>query len=233
MNASNRAAINKKNAALSTGPVTLEGKQRASLNALRHALTGQTIVLPSDDMDAYRKSCSRFHTELKPLGLLEVTAVQTMADTQWRLDRIRAMENNIFSLGFHEQSPKLSTGDPTSLAALAQAKAVQQNVDVLVRLSLYEQRLNRTLTQAKAELKQLQQERRKAEEKAFQDAELIFKLKKALGQAWQPSDAGFEFSSHQLSTFARRAQLTQQALLFCANGSLPRSKALSASRLGQ
>ena len=42
-----RAAVNKANAQKSTGPRTAAGKQRSSLNALRHGLTGQTIVLPT------------------------------------------------------------------------------------------------------------------------------------------------------------------------------------------
>ena len=87
-----RAAVNRKNAARSTGPVTPEGKRRSSLNALRHGLTGQTVVLPEDDLAAYQKHCAQFHAELKPQGLLETKAVQTIADTYWRLDRIRAME---------------------------------------------------------------------------------------------------------------------------------------------
>src|SRR5205807_4504842 len=99
MNPPPRAAINRENAAHSTGPVTAQGKHRASLNALRHGLTGQTIVLPSDDLAAYQESCRQFHAELKPSGLLQTKAVQTIADTHWRLDRIRAMENNLFALG--------------------------------------------------------------------------------------------------------------------------------------
>jgi len=41
-----RAEINRANAQHSIGPKTPEGKQRSSLNALRHGLTGQIIVLP-------------------------------------------------------------------------------------------------------------------------------------------------------------------------------------------
>ena len=151
-----RAAVNRRNAALSTGPRSEEGKRRSSLNALRHGLTGQTVVLPEDDLTAYQKHCAQFHAELKPQGLLETKAVQTMADTYWRLDRIRAMENNLFSLGFHELSGELSSDDPAMHCALAQAKSLDGRGDLLARLSLYEQRLNRTLTLAKAELKQLQ-----------------------------------------------------------------------------
>src|SRR5258708_19786212 len=223
MNPTSRAVINRQNSTLSTGPVTAPGKRRASLNALRHGLTGQTVVLPTDDLAAYRESCRQFHTELKPVGLLETKAVQTIADTHWRLDRIRAMENNLFSLGFEEQSTHIPVDDPAIHCALAQAKAVESNAEVLVRLSLYEQRLNRTLVQAKAELKQLQQERRESEEQAYHSADRIGKLKEALDEPWQPQDDGFEFSSQQLSAWTERVQLIQQADDFDFDGRLPRS----------
>jgi hypothetical protein len=216
----NRAEINRQNAAHSTGPVTPEGKRRASLNAVRHGLTGLTVVLPSDDLSAYRESCRQFHSALKPSGLLETKAVQIIADTHWRLERIRAMENNLFSLGFQEQSSNILADDPVIHCALAQAKAVQAHSDVLVRLSLYEQRLNRTLKEARADLKQLQQERRQAEELALAAAGSIGKLKKALGQTWQPQDDGFEFSSQHLAAWTDRRQLTMQAAKFQVDGIL-------------
>jgi hypothetical protein len=75
-----RAQINRQNAAHSTGPVTIEGRRRVSVNALRHGLTGHTVVLPSEDLAAYQKHCAEFHTELKPQGLLESKCVQTIAE---------------------------------------------------------------------------------------------------------------------------------------------------------
>jgi hypothetical protein len=218
-----RAAINRQDAAHSTGPVTAEGKRRASLNALRHGLTGQTVVLPEDDLAVYHASCAQFFDELKPQGLIESKAVQTIADTHWRLDRIRAMENNLFSLGFQEQSAGLATDDPAIHCALAQAKSLDDRSDLLVRLSLYEQRLNRTLAQAHAQLKQLQKERREAEEKALEDAMKIRKLKQALNQSWQPESDGFEFSSADLTAWVARRMLIQQARDFHSDGRLPDS----------
>jgi len=193
------SALNRKNAARSTGPITPEGKRRVGLNALRHGLTGQTVVLPEDDLAAYQKHCAQFHAELKPHGLLETKALQTIADTYWRLDRIRAMENNLFSLGFQEQPEDLAT-DPTIHCALAQAKALDGRGDLLARLSLYEQRLNRTLMQAKPELKQLQQERAEAGEQALEAAAGIRNLKQELRQPWRSEQDGFEFSNAELTS---------------------------------
>ena len=216
-----RAAVNRKNAARSTGPVTAEGKRRSSLNALRHGLTGQTVVLPEDDLAAYQKHCAQFHAELKPQGLLETKAVLTIADTYWRLDRIRAMENNLFSLGFHELSGELSSDDPAIHCALVQAKSLDGRGDLLARLSLYEQRLNRILAQAKAELKQLQQQRAEAEREALLTASKIRNLKQGLNQPWQPEQDGFEFSNAKLSLWMGRRELIEQANDFKFHGWLP------------
>ena len=49
-NGVDRSTINKANAQKSTGPRTDIGKQRSKFNALRHGLTGQTVVLPSEVM---------------------------------------------------------------------------------------------------------------------------------------------------------------------------------------
>src|SRR6266481_2901055 len=51
-------ARNRANASHSTGPKTEAGKKRSSLNAYRHGLTGQTIILPAEDLDEIgRASC--------------------------------------------------------------------------------------------------------------------------------------------------------------------------------
>jgi hypothetical protein len=225
-----RPEINRQNAAHSRGPVTIEGKRRVSLNALRHGLTGHTVVLPSEDLAAYQKHCGEFHTELKPQGLLESKCVQTIADTYWRLDRIRAMENSLFGLAAYErtgQEPAETSPDPLIDSALAQAKSLEQHSDLLIRLSLYEHRLNRTLEKAKAELKQLQQERAKSHEKALEEAAEIAKLKEALHQPWDPHDSGFEFSSDDLTVWMRRIKLINDADLYLRAGLLPAQPAPS------
>jgi hypothetical protein len=214
-----RAEINRQNAAHSRGPVSPEGRRRVSLNALRHGLTGHTVVLPSDDLAAYQKHCGEFHTELKPEGLIESRCVQTIADTYWRLDRIRAMENNLFGLAISEEVEM--SPDPLIDCALAQAKSLEQHSDLLTRLSLYEHRLNRTLEKAKAELKQLQQERVKSREKALEQAAQIAKLKEALRQPWDPHESGFEFSAEDLTVWMRRVKLINQSDLYLRAGLLP------------
>jgi hypothetical protein len=131
------------------------------------------------------------------------------------------MENNLFSLGFEEHSGSIASGDPALHCALAQAKSLDERGDLFVRLSLYEQRLNRTLTQAKAELKQLQQERAQAREQSLAAAADIRNLKQALNQPWQPEQNGFEFSDRDLTLWMGRRQLKDQARDFEFNRRLP------------
>ena len=46
-------AANKANAQKSHGAVTPEGRLKSSLNAVKTGLTGQTVLLPTDDAKAY------------------------------------------------------------------------------------------------------------------------------------------------------------------------------------
>jgi hypothetical protein len=61
-----RARANRANARLSTGPRTDSGKQRSSLNALRHGLTAASAVLPSEDHAAFDAHRRGFFDEYKP-----------------------------------------------------------------------------------------------------------------------------------------------------------------------
>src|SRR6267154_1180827 len=105
----NRTEINRANAQSSTGPRTDAGKQRSSLNALRHGLTGQTIVLPSDDLVAYKRHCKGFHDQYQPKNPTEVQLTQTVADLSWRLNRATAIETNMLALGITEHSHSVDT----------------------------------------------------------------------------------------------------------------------------
>ena len=92
----NRAAINRANAEHSTGPCTETGKQRSSLNALRHGLA-RTAVLPSEDPAAFEQHCRQLFAEYQPATPTETQLVQQLADTSWRLNRIPLLEADLFA----------------------------------------------------------------------------------------------------------------------------------------
>ena len=56
-------------------------QHRASLNALRAGLTGQIVVLHTDDLVACQDHVDTFVTEYWPKGATEAQLVQSFADT--------------------------------------------------------------------------------------------------------------------------------------------------------
>src|SRR5881398_1911440 len=89
---------NRANAQLSTGPTSETGKAKSSLNAVKTGLTGRTVLLPSDDAAVYEAEAhvAEFMKRLAPVGEDEQNLAQSLADTEWRLFRIPALELGIY-----------------------------------------------------------------------------------------------------------------------------------------
>ena len=92
-------AANQANALLSTGPVTPEGKGASSRNAIRHGLTAKTGMLASDDPEEYRQHCQVFFDRLAHRDEIERAVIQDIADIEWKLKRIPAIESAILDSG--------------------------------------------------------------------------------------------------------------------------------------
>ena len=91
---------NRRNAQLSTGPKTAQGKRRVRWNALKHGLLARSVVVTSSDCFEYRSQfrtlLSRLHQELRPVGILEEMLVEKIAVAYWRLRRaVRAEAGEI------------------------------------------------------------------------------------------------------------------------------------------
>jgi hypothetical protein len=155
---------NRDNAQHSTGPRTAKGKSRTRLNGLRHGLTGQTILLPEDDQIVYHQHCAGLLADLAPAGPFETQIAQSVADDYWRLNRIKAIEDNIFALGIESHAGEFHE-DAASDAALAQAQTFLDHANQINLLSIYEGRLNRGLSKKLAELAELQRLRKVARAK--------------------------------------------------------------------
>jgi hypothetical protein len=55
----------------SSGPTSPQGRVRSSINALRHGLTARVVVLPTEDMAAYKDPGSFFGLGLRFRGQVE------------------------------------------------------------------------------------------------------------------------------------------------------------------
>jgi hypothetical protein len=210
--AADRASINRQNALHSTGPNTESGKQRSSLNALRHGLTGQTVVLPSEDLAAYQAFSKRFFDDLQPKGVLEEHLVQTLADCTWRLNRARAIETNLLTLGLTQTEGDFNTGHPQADTALAVACAYRDHTRALANLSVLEQRLSRQFEKTLQQLRDLQAERRRREADQLDDAARLMQMHKEKKLPYHAAEDGFVFSASEIEQHIRREERRDMAL---------------------
>src|SRR6202171_873426 len=199
-----RTARNRANAAHSTGPKTEAGKKRSSLNAYRHGLTGQTIILPAEDLVAYQDFTRTFFNDYKPVGTLEKQLVQCLADTFWRLNRVAALEHNLMGLGFNEHSNSISTEHPEAHPDLVITKAMREETPALAVLGLHTARLARYLIETLKDLNDAQETDRATEATLFREAAALFQMDQKQGLPYNPSEDGFVFSTTEIETFIRR-----------------------------
>jgi len=78
---------NRRNAQLSTGPTTEEGKNRSRANSLKHGLTGEGIVLPVEDVEEIDRLFETLAAEMKPGNELARRLVNRVALLTVRLER--------------------------------------------------------------------------------------------------------------------------------------------------
>jgi hypothetical protein len=94
---------NRRNASKSTGPKTPEGKAAIRLNALKHGLLSQEVLLPGEDGEAFRALGENLRAELQPVGQLENLLVDRIIVAYWRLLRAGRVEAGMFAGELYEQ----------------------------------------------------------------------------------------------------------------------------------
>jgi hypothetical protein len=160
---SKRLLANQANAQLSPGPTSEEGKAKSCLNAVKTALTGCTVLLPSDDTAEYQRHLAAFEQEFQPVGLRECELVQSIADTWWRLRRIPALEMALFAKGRIEFADLFEEHELAARPLLIDAHTFLVYEKQIRNLQLQEARLTRRREKETAELRGLQQERKQRE----------------------------------------------------------------------
>jgi hypothetical protein len=87
-----KLAANRRNAQLSTGPRTEQGKAVVSLNALTHGLRSRHVVLPNEDPAGFQLLCDNLTAEWQPQTPTEGHLVTQIAVAIWKLDRLELLE---------------------------------------------------------------------------------------------------------------------------------------------
>jgi hypothetical protein len=183
-----RTEINRINSKHSTGPKTKAGKLRSSQNALRHGLTAESAILPTDDRETYRRHVETFYNEYHPQGATETHLVQTMADTAWRQNRIASLEDKLVA-------------------------AEVPDVRALSNLSLHSQRLNRQFEKTLLLLKEVQGPRLEAREQELQKIADLIQMHQLKEEPYDPAEDGFVFSNAEIEAFLTLRSRDHRALL--------------------
>jgi hypothetical protein len=204
-------AANQKNAQLSTGPVSESGKAKSSLNAVKSGLTGHTVLLPSEDAALYQAHVSEFIKHYAPVGDEEGKLVQSLADTEWRLLRIPALEMGVYAIGRLEFAGLFPDQDEAVRQHLIEAQVFLAYQRQLNNLSIQENRLRRQREKDTAALRELQEKRQKQTEARLDAAvrQYIRFTKEHPQTEFDPAQFGFEFAlpeiqlrAHDLAAFS-------------------------------
>src|SRR5579863_7586676 len=183
-----QCAANRLNAEKSRGATSPQGRTRSSMNALRHGLTARVVVLPTEDMAAYNAFSKEIVDSLDAQTPVERQFAQTVADNQWRINRIRSIEDGMLGMGHFEPAGDFDASHPEIHSALTAAKAFREDSKAFVNLSIYEQRLHRSMKEALGQLKALQTERHERRKAEMDEAILLLKAQEMKGLPFDPSD---------------------------------------------
>jgi hypothetical protein len=197
---------NRRNAERSTGARSDAGKARSSLNNLRHGLTGHINILPTEDREAHDRFCNELIDGFLPETPMEQQLAHSVAEDNWRLNRARAIENNMFALGHEGERREVQV-------ALADARTFQAHANQFQLLTIYEQRINRTLQRNMKQLQELQAGRRQQRQLALEEAQLLAQQSLLNGLPYDPAKDGFVFSNAEINFAIDRGNRLKEANL--------------------
>jgi hypothetical protein len=187
-------AANRLNAQKSVGPVSSEGKAKVARNAITHNLTGNQVMVRSEDVDRYETLVAQYHAEFQPVGPEETYLLQSIIDVRWRLASIPAYEAALLDLGRSEmirQDPEMA-GNPRPVFDMQVRLYFEKNFR---NLHLQESRLARRREREMKELLERQATRKAAQAKTS-DEEAAKTAK-----APSPIPNGFVFTTAEIDQF--------------------------------
>jgi len=131
---------NQENSKRSTGPTSQLGSERSSRNAVRHGLTGQTVVLTPEETESYAEHVREYMARYEPSDHYQRQLVQDLADSDWGIHQIFLLQSATISY-MQTLSRRLAEADAEAAPAIeaSDARAVRK----LATLNSYENRKRR------------------------------------------------------------------------------------------
>jgi hypothetical protein len=163
--------------------IELKPRDPRALNAYRHGLTGQVLIMTPEDQAAYHQHCQNIKKALAPEGAFEAGLVQSIADDRWRLFRAASLDINTCAVSISEPD-KIITEHPQAQTAFAQAVAWAADSKNMNLLSLYEGRIQRRVEKNVKLLRESQAERQAALQQAVEEAALLAQAARMQGETY-------------------------------------------------
>ena len=89
---------NRRNAQLSSGPVSEEGKRRSRRNAVRHGLTAETVIDALEDAEDYTACEAAVTADYDAASAVQRELILRLASLLWRLRRATIIESGLFKI---------------------------------------------------------------------------------------------------------------------------------------
>jgi len=208
---------NKRNAEKSTGPRTEKGKIIVRLNAKRDGFNGQVITLSDEDRPIYEQFKARFIADLAPKTTMELSLAASIAWDTWRLNHLRAVEMNMYALGATDPATAFECDDPRLAIAMSDTMTFAKESRKLALMSIYEQRMNRSIHKNLATLRDLQAERKRNYEQDIRQEVTLAEACDIKGLPYAapavPSRNGFVFSTSEILAASNRVNGLYEATL--------------------
>ena len=225
-------AANRENAKKSTGPTSEAGKNKVRLNAIRDNLTGQITTLSDEDRPRFEKLQSEMLADFAPQTSTERELAASVIWDTWRLHHLRAVEGAIYALGVAEEAAAAAASNEEAAQAEAEGEAESDHTNSATAIanahtflaeaprfntmSLYEQRMNRSLHRNLAILREIQKERKRLYEADKKEEVAIARFQEVHGNAIQvttrKSKNGFVFSSDEIALACVRQRRLETAI---------------------
>ena len=196
-----RQNANRRNAQYSTGPNTPEGKAVSSRNAIKTALTGREVLLPTDDAERYHAHVQAFIEEWAPFGQRETLLVQSLADIAWRLERIASLEMAVYARNRVQYEGCYMEEPEAVRSQLIELDIYQAHERQLRNFQTQETRLRRERERDTGDLRYLQNERRQIIEHRLELAAYAYRKARKEEKPFDPAASGFVFSIEEIEQF--------------------------------
>jgi hypothetical protein len=86
---------NRRNAKKCTGPKSVEGKSKSSMNNLKHGVNSATLILPGEDESEFQRIHDEIQSLYQPQDCSQQLMVDQMAVARWKMRRAELFEADL------------------------------------------------------------------------------------------------------------------------------------------